>query len=247
MLGDGAATPARPSISAAPPCPGNPSRSANGSTWRAAGAAPAAAGARPSGSGNREISGMAAGVPLRACGATAGARPDIRSAKGSSGSSAGAGAAPTGSLHAAPGEASTSTRNSNPPTCSRSPLARADSLPDPKETPFTCSGLLPRSMMKNCPWRASTWACTRETVRSGSSSTSVLVPARPMVPPAALKTADIGLSTAPPRMLTTTILMSDKPQNNTSQTSVEQSATPHHAYAGTPKNRASEPGSAPGQ
>jgi len=136
-----------------------------------------------------------------AAGAAGGARPASRSAKGSS-LAAAAGFAPdrpmivsgiasgaaagTGALAAACAR----TTSSKLPTTSRAPSASAASLPAPSDTPLHCMGLLPRSITKYRPSRHSTCACTRETVRSGSSSTSVLVSARPMVPPLGPKSAD---------------------------------------------------------
>ena len=192
------------------PAPG-PSRSAKGS------AAPALAAAVSvcigSGNSNDEAAAAAAAgasaARRGAAAAGAGDSPASRSAKGSSSDAAwddgiaeNAAAPGCAGADAIGAAASSSTASSKPPITRRSPLCSAASLPAPSARPLHSSGLLPRSTMKNCPLRHSTCACTRETVRSGSSSISVLDGARPMVPPVMPNSADSpGAAAAPCRAM----------------------------------------------
>jgi hypothetical protein len=181
------------------------------------------------GSGNSSESGDAAagaGAPARdvcdEAGAAGGDSPASRSAKGSSlvGPAAGAasgapitvsGMRGAGDRSGAAAAAFARTASSKLPMTSRAPSASAASLPEPSDTPLHCIALLPRSMTKYCPSRHSTCACTRDTVRSGSSSTSVLVSARPMVPPSGPKSAAMACPAGAPCRVMTAIWIMNRP------------------------------------
>ena len=141
-----------------------------------------------------------------------GVRPDKRSANGSSASFCASAPRPMPAGNSSrrdvfPDLPTSLTVNSKLPMCNLSPFASGASFPQPSDMPLCDNGLLPRSMMKKSPLRETTCACTRDTVRSGSSSTSKLALARPMLPPLSSNSADSPPRADPPRMLTTAIFI----------------------------------------